>query len=478
MLKPLVPENSDFIEKEVNGAKILEVSKKDLQSLISGSGKIQNLLSRTPVEDRLRTISELGKIWLEKLEQGSLKPLISRTSALTGYSEKMVEFEFSLIPSVFDYKALKKNIEASFGIELKALESFFQIEDGEYIRYLPKGPVFIIGSGNSSIPALIPTVISLLTGNFTILKPSVVNYEVIFSVFSSLKELETEFASKMLQAFVLSYFTHNSESLNYLLTEAKLGVVNFWGAGEARDQICQLVAKNPNRPEILINGPLTGVAVIDEDNFNEKTAEALAKNVVLYDQQLCSSPTVAFLVGKYENAKDFLRLLAKNLNRIGMELPMKAGDSYIYLLQKVKRALIFKGAFLESSKTPENPWTVVLSKKTSLFEDHFDLYPEFSIFVRKRFIEMVLLDDYFEIVEWVRKIPKLRSYSGIDGVQTVGIAIKPEVKNSLLEELASSVYRIVPIEDMFMRSPLEPYDGILFPRAFTKPVYYREKTMV
>ncbi|MEM1576796.1 MAG: hypothetical protein QXT98_04720 [Archaeoglobaceae archaeon] len=71
MLKPLVPENSDFIEKEVNGAKILEVSKKDLQSLISGSGKIQNLLSRTPVEDRLRTISELGKIWLEKLEQGS-----------------------------------------------------------------------------------------------------------------------------------------------------------------------------------------------------------------------------------------------------------------------------------------------------------------------------------------------------------------------------------------------------------------------
>ncbi|MEM4945976.1 MAG: acyl-CoA reductase [Archaeoglobaceae archaeon] len=293
-----------------------------------------------------------------------------------------------------------------------------------------------------------------------------------------MKELETEFASKMLQAFVLSYFTHNSESLNYLLTEAKLGVVNFWGAGEARDQICQLVAKNPNRPEILINGPLTGVAVIDEDNFNEKTAEALAKNVVLYDQQLCSSPTVAFLVGKYENAKDFLRLLAKNLDRIGMELPMKAGDSYIYLLQKVKRALIFKGAFLESSKTPENPWTVVLSKKTSLFEDHFDLYPEFSIFVRRRFIEMVLLDDYFEIVEWVRKIPKLRSYSGIDGVQTVGIAIKPEVKNSLLEELASSVYRIVPIEDMFMRSPLEPYDGILFPRAFTKPVYYREKAMV
>ena len=100
--------------------------------------------------------------------------------------------------------------------------------------------------------------------------------------------------------------------------------------------------------------------------------------------------------------------------------------------------------------------------------------------MRRRFLEIVVVDSVEEALEHIKRIPGSPAFKGIDGVQTVGYSISTEEKEKVFEKLASlGIYRIVPLSEMFMRSPIEPYDGVTLLSAFTRIVYRRdEKTFL
>ncbi|MBO3797547.1 MAG: aldehyde dehydrogenase family protein [Thermoproteota archaeon] len=474
-IKPFCSHRHTVVEKTQNHYRISEISCESMREIINKSPIVQERLSKIGIGERLRVIGEIGKVWREKLNDGRLEELKKTISRTTGYGEKLIEMEFSLIPMVLSRENIFENLSCSPAKSILAFERFVEMKNGESFRIVPAGPVFIISSGNSLLPAIIPSTISLAAGNLTIVKPSLSNYLGVVEAYKALSEIasNSEEAEAMMDGLVISYFTHESDSLKYLLSGAKLGVVNFWGGEPARTSVARMVSENPHHPKMVINGPLTGCVLIDEKSADEKTAEGLARNIILYDQQLCSSPTSGAFIGSWTSALSFTRMVERFLNQIGLEFESDFNDASIFLTQSARRVFQLKGSHVISSKNPRNFWTLVVSKGESVLDEVVNSLPAFSIYARRRFLELVVVSSVEEALEHIRRIPLSPAFKDVDGVQTVGYSMNMDEK--ILEKLVSlGVYRVVPLSDMFMRSPIEPYDGVPMLSAFTKIVYRRD----
>ena len=471
-------EEYEVDKKEQVGFIINELKEKSLSKALEKSKDLQSKLAKIPIHERLEVLDKVGKLWAEKLDRGEYNQLKSFLAKSTGYSTQLIELELSFVTFVLNGENIRKNLEYSFSKRIEGLHRFIEVEDQESYRFVPAGPVVIISSGNSLIPPLIPTVLSITTGNFTILKPSISNYFGVVEVCKLFKEasIVSETAKLMMNALTISYFTHDSDKLKYILGKAPVGVINFWGGEPARTYISKLVSENPNHPRLLINGPLTGVAVIDKASADENTAENLALNMVLYDQQLCSSPTRAIFIGSWRDAIKFAEKVGTALNRIGREYPSSTNESSIYTLQSVRRALQLGGSTVYASNESENMWTLIVSKGESALENVVKSFPAFNIYSRRRFIEIIVIEDYNQLYRLVDELPVNEAYSGVDKVQTVGLALSNDKVEEVSEKLTSyGVYRIVPLQDMSIRSALEPYDGVNLASFFTNTIYLRKK---
>ena len=476
---PLCSAPLDTIEKKIGNISLSELSEKGVSDFISTSKKVQETLSSMPVEERLKAVDEMGRLWEKKASENQLAGLKSMLSKSTGYCERLIDMEFSLVPSMLNAESLRKNLESSFVNGIRGLEGYIEIESGEMIRYLPAGPVFIISSGNSLIPPLIPTTISLVTGNLTLLRPSLANYLGVVEIYRLLREITSPVAKLLSEALAVSYFTHDSPALKFILTKAPVGSINFWGGEPARTDVSRQVSENIHHPRLVINGPLTGYAIIDESSAEQYAAMGLAKNMILYDQQLCSSPTQAAFIGSWAKANEYAQNACAFLETMSADFPMKLGEGSIFALQSARRFLQFKGSSVYSSKDIANAWTIILSKGESVLDEVVAASPEFNLYNRRRFIEIVVVDTPEKAVEHLRETPSRKAFRGVDKVQTVGLAVSDQTKSMLLNPLANSgVYRVLPLGDMFMRSANEPYDGVSIAAGFTYMTYYREKTLL
>lgn len=82
--------------------------------------------------------------------------------------------------------------------------------------------------------------------------------------------------------------------------------------------------------------------MIDAEKATDETAEKLALEMILYDQQLCSSPTQAAFTGTRQELQLFAEKLAFSLDRIGREYPINT-ESLPYQLFVLRRSLELAG---------------------------------------------------------------------------------------------------------------------------------------
>ncbi len=474
-LAPLLFDRALETVRSAGDPEVLELSPSALRELVSSAGKVQAELSSVPIDERLQVIDHIARQWKQKLDNGELEQLKKDMSASTGYSPALMETELSFVPAVLGAANIRKNLDASVQGGADALNRFTEVAETEMFRHVPVGPVLIISSGNSIVPTLIPTVVSLVTGNLTILKPSIANYRGVCEVFKLLEEApDSRAARAMRSALVVSYFGHDSPSLKLALEELPLGMVNFWGAEPARTIVANMVGKNRAHPRFFVNGPFTGMALIEEGVEPLQAADDLALEVVLYDQQLCSSPTTAVFIGSYEKAKEFLRAAGERLDEAGNEFPVAPDQDRLFVLQGARRFIQMDGGMVLSSKNPENPWTLVLSKGHSSLTGLAAQFPTFNLFARRRFLEIVVVPDTESAVRLLRSLPEHPAFKGIDGVQSVGLAVSEGSRDALVQMLiGAGVHRILPLGDMFMRGAVEPYDGVPMTSLFTRIVYWR-----
>lgn len=449
---------------------LLEPRVEWLSSLLGSASEIQQELSSQPLEERLRAIELLGRLWREKLEAGRLAWVEEELARATGYSRNLVRMEMELVLEVFNPRNLRAMLDSTLVGGARSLEEPVEVAPGEYVRNLPAGPVMIIGSGNSLIPPLIPTVVSLVTGNFTILRPSRANFRAVREALGGIEELPPEAPAR--RALMVSYFAHSSEALKWLLEKGPLGVVNYWGGEPGRSVVARAVAANPHRPRLVVNGPMTGFAIVESGEATREVAERLALEVVLYEQQLCSSPTQAAFVGTFEEARAFAEALVEALGRVGSRYPLEL-ESVPYQLFALRRSLEILGARVYASEDPRNPWTLVLSRGGSALAKvpQSVLVP---LYARRRFLEMVVVETLDDALNLVRELPSNPAYAGVDRVQTLAVAVSRSSLERILKSLhALGVYRVVPLGESYMRTPREPFDGVYMASAFTYAAYAR-----
>ena len=469
-------------------SEILEPTTETFQKLFSKASQIQKELKDVGVDEKLEIIESVGKLW-ENPNYERRKRLQGILPKSTGYHLSMIEFELSYIPKIFNKAELTNafNNPYCFGNK-KILDEFIEVGKNEYLKAEPVGSTFVIGAGNATIPTLVPLSISLLTNNLTIIKPSIVNYAGLFEVMESFEDLEKTVCSekrenvrKMTNATVIAYMGHDSKAYDYLLEQAKVGAINFWGGGRALSQIKEKVARNPHNPRFVLNGPMTGYVVMDDECVAEsdkgKKARELAYQASLYDQKLCNSPTEGCYIGSYENAKIFAEEhLSKALGEVSKSLPGQVSENQAYKTQVIRKALKREGARVFIPEDGAADWTLVVSDKESYVDKVIDDNFSFQIYERPRFLELISVNTLEDSVKKIKELPKRSCYKGVERVQTVGYAVKPEKAKDFVKRLSDvGVYRTVPLEKMFYRSMLEPSDGVYMPREFTFFTYFSNK---
>jgi hypothetical protein len=149
-------------------------------------------------------------------------------------------------------------------------------------------------------------------------------------------------------------------------------------------------------------------------------------------------------------------------------------DDQLFILQGGRRSLMVQGSVLLSSKEQANPWTIAVDKGKIGVDLMMNDYPAMALHVRRRFLQVTVVKTMAEAAALVRDLPNHVAFHGIDKVQTVGLALSEKDHAEAMRLLSrQGVYRFIPVGDMFMRGPAEPYDGVSMASLFTYACYAR-----
>ena len=473
-----------WIKSDTNEAlEMLEPSINTIRELLKVIPKCKEELKAISVSDKLEAIGCVAQTLVENEEiKEKLREIFSRT---TPYGPEMVNTEISAFPMALDPEELGKNLDIALGTRFSI---DYEAGIDERVRREPLGTSFIITAGNATIAAFPPLLSSLLTNNFTILKPSISNVEGLVEIMEVFKRQDKIIPDNiknalraMANATAILSMSHDSKAYDYLLSEFPIDVVNFWGGEPARTTIQKKVTNNFNGTKFIVNGPLTGVAVIEAHfaSKNRYVSRGLALNIDLYEGKTCNSPSEGLYIGTFEQAVDFGAQVAEELKYFDSKLqPVKVGDGLTAQTNKMRSELRKRGSRVFGSEDAGR-WTVAISEEPTVQKIHEEGL-EFNMHNRPRFIEIITCSTLDDVASRIKELKNTPCYSGlIDGVQTVGHAMEHEFVDRLADKLQGHVYRIVPVQEVFLRTAYEPSDdGLYLAREFTRPGPYIRKVPV
>ncbi|MEM2538704.1 MAG: acyl-CoA reductase, partial [Candidatus Methanomethylicia archaeon] len=219
----------------------------------------------------------------------------------------------------------------------------------------------------------------------------------------------------------------------------------------------------------------TGLAIIDGKMVNASIARDMAREMIIYDQQLCSSPTFVIFIGSFEEARSFAKMIGEELNKLGGNFPVDFGEDKLYRLLVNRKMLELEGKYVLYSINPNNPWTIAID----VFKGDVNVSKEVDFYSRRRFIEMIVVEDMNKIKLVFNKLLEFLIKMGLDGFQTISTLLRREDMDNVLKMLLDyRIYRFIPLGESLLRTPLEPFDGEFLPRYFTYPLYIRSNRLL
>ncbi len=453
----------------------------NIKKFLENAGGIQKELKSIPTVTKLAAIDAVRELWKDRTYKRHkiLGELLPQT---TGYSCQTIDFEITDLPAYFDPESLseKLNNPASFphGNGNSILEGYIPLREGDYVTANPRGPLLIIGSGNTLVPVLLSFIYSFLTNNTAVIRSSDANYIGMREILKSFKDAALKSQSPVKEALELAQesvlivnVAHTSSEYRTLLEEGAFNLVHFWGGGEALSFVRECLAKNPRIPRLLVNGPLTGVVLIDSDyilHYCDTVASELAFNMTIFEQKLCSSPTECYFIGKEKECLHFAHVLADQVETYNRLYPHTTDTDLAIKIQLVRTLIKREGVTVMTPESNSADWTIVVSKGSSVLDKVCTQKLRVSIYERTTFLELITVDTMEEAVDMVRTLPEKKCHKGIEKVGTVGYAMGLERAQKCAEMLFDvGVYRVVPMTGIFGRGSFEPADGVCIPREYT-----------
>jgi hypothetical protein len=335
----------------------------------------------------------------------------------------------------------------------------------------PVGPVLVVGSGNSLVPALVSAVEALLANCPVVLRGSSVNQRALELVVTTLRASGDPVLGALLEHLHLFFADHRTPEgaarLHELLRTGPFGAGVFWGGRAAIDTLVAEFGHNPRHPVPIPMEPLTGVAVVSQEHLDAPDtgplnmhARAFAEAMVVMGQQLCSSPTEAYFVGGRSEAEAFAAAVAAQLRDITPRHRREAADAYALTLDRLRDRAADLGSLVITPSDGAGHWTLLVSENASVFPD---LPADLAVGIHDRFgfVEIVVLPDIESVAEHIRRLPEAPCHGAANKVQTVLRLVTKAQAGELVRALRARrcVYRVVPPEFVARRHPLEPLDG-------------------
>ena len=182
--------------------------------------------------------------------------------------------------------------------------------------------IFILGSGNISIPLIMNIIIGFLMNQHIYYRASSGNAAAIRVWLDSLNdsELIEDLQNRnqtLAEVLILLRnnieeisLSHHDEAYKKMLKSFPVQKVYLWGGAEAIENTIQMLDPNV---KIFTFGPRTGVMVLETKWWNKlnqsdkiEIANAIYKNILSNDAAMCSSPTTGIILGSRDESENAL----------------------------------------------------------------------------------------------------------------------------------------------------------------------------
>jgi len=399
-----------------------------------------------------------------------------------GYPTRSAQIELALLLQLLSDTHLRAVIEnpAALPNGHALLDGrLVEIGPGVCVSGAPAGPVLIVGSGNSLIPAVTATVQALLASCPVALRGSQANHAALALLLAGLGRAGDPVLTALLDRVHPFFLDHRdpaqAEQLRRLVRTGPFAVGNFWGGRSALDSLVADLGHNPHHPVAIAMEPLTGVAVVSQEHLADpdtgitRAARALAYAMTVLGQQMCSSPTEGYFLGDIEEAERFAHAVAAELRLDRAASSGGVGGTRALQLDRVRDRCADAGSLVLMPADDDTSWTVAVSAGESVFTR---LPPEYALHIhdRRSFLELIAVADVSAVADRIAALPSAPCHRGVEGVQTVIRLATDEEMEELLRRTRSRghPYRIVPPEHVMVRHALEPLDGRHLLSAFTR----------
>lgn len=437
-----------------------------LDGLRGGVGQ----LLRFTTADKIEAFAAAGA-FLRSERGAPVTAELERMLVAAGYPPRSARLEPALLAGFWSrpqLDAIADNPAALRGGRALLDGALVEVAPGVRLTGFPAGPLLVIGSGNSLVPAAVAATTSLLASCPVVVRGSRLNQPVLEHAFAALRGAGDPVLAALLEHVHLLALDHrrpeDAADLRWLLRSGPFAAANFWGGRAALDELVAELGHNPAHPIAIPMEPLTGVAVITQRHLEDATgpapAGALAEAMVAMGQQLCSSPTEAYFVGAPAAARAFAGEVARALDQLGGAGERSTSDRSALRLDRVRDRCEQAGSEVYLPARGDASWTLVLSEARSAFTR---LPPDCALPIHDRsgFLELITVPDLEAAAERIAGLPAAPCHREIKQVQTIlRLAGLDEVTHLLrLLRPRGGVYRVVPPEHVVIRHALEPLDG-------------------
>ena len=431
-------------------------------------------LCNQDINFRIREVLSLNTYFksnkgIKKLETLK-KDLISK-----GFPENAVNIEINFFLELFQENVLFKLLfNESAGLHLHLKEKKFinsiQINKDFGIIRTSIGKVFIVGSSNTLLPVLTSLILSYIAGNVTVVQLSSLHKHCIPNF---IKNIPSELSN-----FV--YFTNLSHEnkddllvLEDLITSTNWNVINIWGGNDSLSYYNKIIANNKNRPRIVNMEPLTGAVLIQRDYFDNNYHENIQKlshSIDIMGQQLCSSPTIGFLINEDEDIsndslmKDLIISLEKKYT------PNNHNERNSINLDRMINSARDNSSKVYTSNLYGNNICIIESINDSVFINN-DSNNLLNIHERRNFLEFIRLKNFSQIPKILANIFSIYSYKETKKIQTI-LSFGDKNFDHEVHKLAQLIgaYRIIDSDYVLQRHPMETLDNFNLFIEFTNTI--------
>ncbi len=306
---------------------------------------------------------KVGKLWSNR-NYDLRKDAIRLAVLNSGYSAEMIEHAYDHVVSIFSKQYISQTIKSE--IQDEAFLDNWLKQDSIYIHAQPRGKVLHVLAGNAPPISAVSMLRGSLTKNSNIIKMA--SGDLVTSVYLASSFLDVDADHPITKTTSVVYWSHGSLVEEKIIREAN--AVCVWGG---KDVIESTKAKTRPGTELLEFGPRRSMQFIGCEAFESKdvlksVTDKAAHDIVLFDQEACHSPQLAFVEGQ-GNAEKFCEALSVSLVEECKRIPkgFSRGDKHAAISHERILAKFYGEKVYESEKTE---WTIILSDKVQRTQRH------------------------------------------------------------------------------------------------------------